>query len=146
MIDNTTKHKIDRLITKCKKLISWKTPPSKKLNQLDIPTISEMIKLANWKLGYKFYNQQLPKKIELLLNTDKQNGSLQKTHKYETRNKKLLNQPLVTTKNYQNSFLCETLKQYQTLPKELREIKPIQRFTKRCKEFLHNSKNSQQQS
>ena len=68
-------------------------------NQLDILTISEMVKLANWKLGYKFYNQQLPKKIELLLNTDKQNGSLQKTHKYETRNKKLLNQPLVTTKN-----------------------------------------------
>ena len=54
-----------------------------------------MIKLANWKLGYKFYNQQLPKKIELLLTTDKQNASLQK---YDTRYMKLLNQPLVTTK------------------------------------------------
>ena len=137
MIDNTTKHKIDRLITKCKKLISWRTPSSKRSN-LDIPAVTEMIKLANWKLGYKFYNQQLPK-IELLLTTDKQNASLQKTHKYDTRYKKLLNQPLVTTKNYHNSFLCETLKQYQTLPRELRDIKPIQRFTKRCKEFLHNN-------
>ena len=49
MIDNTTKQKIDRLITKCKKLISWRTPSSKRSNQLDILTISEMIKLANWK-------------------------------------------------------------------------------------------------
>ena len=105
-----------------------------------------MIKLANWKLGYKFYNQQLPKKIELLLNTDKQNGSLQKTVKYETRNKKLLNQPLVTTKNYHNSFLCETIKQYQTLPKELRDTRSLHGFTKRCKEFLYHSKNSQHQS
>ena len=112
---------------------------------MDIPTMPEMIKLSNWKLGYKFYNHQLPNKIELLLNTDKQNGSLQKTHRYETRNKKLLNQPLVTTKNYHTSFLCETLKQYQILPQEVRETKPIQRFTKRCKEFLHNSKNCQQQ-
>ena len=40
-------------------------------------------------------------------------------------------------------FLCETLKQYQILPQELRETKPIQRFIKRCKEFLHSSKNCQ---
>ena len=56
-----------------------------------------MIKLANWKLGHTFYNQQLPRKIEILLNTEKQNDSLKKTHKYETRHKKLMNQPLVTT-------------------------------------------------
>ena len=76
-----------------------------KVNQLDIPTISEMIKLANWKLGYKFYNQQLPKKIELLLNTDKQNGSLQKTHKYETRYKKLPQPTIGHNKKLPQQFL-----------------------------------------
>ena len=57
-----------------------------------------------------------------------------------------MNQPLVITKNYHNSFLCETLKQYQILPKGLRGVKPIQTFIKKCKEFLHNNKNSQQLS
>ena len=57
-----------------------------------------------------------------------------------------MNQPLVITENYHNSFLCETLKQYQTLPKELREVKPTQTFIKKCKELLHNNKNSQQLS
>ena len=93
-------------------------------------------------MGHKFYNQQLPRKIEMLLNTDKQNESLQKTHKYETRQKKLMNQSLVTTKNYHNSFLCETIKQYQTLPKEIRDIKSIQSFTIKCKDLLHNNKDT----
>ena len=78
MTDNTTKHKIDRIITKCTKLINWREPSSKRVYQLNIPTIFEIIKLANWKLGHKFYNQQLPSKIEILLNTDKQNDSLKK--------------------------------------------------------------------
>ena len=56
MTDNTTKQKIDRIITKCIKLINWKTPSSKRVHQLGIPTIFEMIKLANWKLGHKIYN------------------------------------------------------------------------------------------
>ena len=78
---------------------------------------------------------QVAKKIELLLNTYKQNGSLQKTHKYETRNKKLLNQPLVTTKNYHNSFLCETIQQYQTLPKELGDNRSFMDAQKGAKIF-----------
>ena len=116
MIDNTTKQKIDRMI-KCIKLISWKAPTPQKDSKLGIPTIHEMIKLANWKLGHKLYNHKLPEKIETLLKTDKQNDTLRKTHKYETRQKTLMNQPLVTTKNNHNSFLCETLKQYHQLPK-----------------------------
>ena len=45
--------------------------------------------------------------------------------------------------NYHNSFLCETLKQYHQLPKELRDIKTIHAFTKKCKELLHKNKNPQ---
>ena len=131
---------------KCIKLISWKAPTPQKDSKLGIPTIHEMIKLANWKLGHKFYNHKLPEKIETLLKTDKQNDTLRKTHKYETRHKALMNQPLVTTKNYHNSFLCETLKQYHQLLKELRDIKTIHTFTKKCKELLHKNKNSQHQA
>ena len=112
MIDHITKQKIDKMISKCIKLISWKLPSPQTQNDLGIPTIHEMTKLANWKLGHKLYNHKLPGKIESLLQTDKLNDSLKKTHNYETRHKKLMNQPLVTTKNYHNSFLCETLKQY----------------------------------
>ena len=146
MIDNTTKQKIDRMITKCTKLISWKAPTFQKDSKLGIPTIHEMIKLANWKLGHKLYNHKLPEKIETLLKTDKQNNTLRKTHKYETRQKTLMNQSLVTTKNYRNSFLRKTLKQYHQLPKELRDIKTIHTFTKKCKELLHKNKNPQHQA
>ena len=142
MIDHTTKQKMDKMISKCIKLISWKTPSPQTYIDLGILTIQEMIKLANWKLGHKLYNHNLPKKIESLLQTDKLNDSLKKKHKYETRHKNLMNQPLLTTRNYHNSFLCETLKMYHQLPKELRDIKTIKTFTNKCKELLHKNSSS----
>ena len=127
--------------TKCIKLITWNVTPQPQRSR--IPTIYEMIKLANLKLGHKLYSHKLPIKIETLLKTDKQSDTLKKTYKYNTRHKKLMNQPLVTTKNYYNSFLCETLKQYHQLPKELRDTKSIHTFTKKCKEYLFQTRNPQ---
>ena len=127
---------MDKMINKCIKLINWKVPTLQQKEKLGIPTIHEMINLSNWKLGHKLYNQRLSGKLDTLLKTDKLNDSLRKTHKYNTRQKKLMNQPQVTTRNYHHSFLCETLKQFHKLPKELREIKNLKTFTKKCKEYL----------
>ena len=42
MIDHMTKQKIDKMISKCIKLISWKLPSPQTQNDLGIPTIHEM--------------------------------------------------------------------------------------------------------
>ena len=53
MIDNTTKQKIDRMITKCIKLISGKVPSPQSHSKLGIPTIHEMVKLSKLEVRTK---------------------------------------------------------------------------------------------
>ena len=49
--------------------------------------IESLIKLELMKLGYRFHNNDLPKKIIELIKTGWKNRSLIKRHTYNTRNK-----------------------------------------------------------
>ena len=52
-----------------------------------------------------------------MIATDSLNKSLEKTHRYHTRNKNKLNLPKINNKNYRNSFLYQANKQIMLLLK-----------------------------
>ena len=65
-----------------------------------------MIKLENYKFGYKLKYNLLPTKTQELCYLDDKNESLKKQHQYPTRNKDLPNLPKNMNKAYRDSYLC----------------------------------------
>ena len=61
--------------------------------------------LENCKFGYKLINKQLPRKIEESCMFDNNRNSLEKSHRYNTRNKRIPNVPIKMNKIYRASFL-----------------------------------------
>ena len=90
---------------------------TKDLNNLKILTINKLIRLEHAKLGYRLENKQLPEKIMKIISTDSLNKSLEKTHKYNTRNRNKLYLPKIKNKQYRNSFLYQANKEIMLLPK-----------------------------
>ena len=90
---------------------------TKDLNNLKILTINKLIRLEHAKLGYRLENKQLPDKIMKIFSTDSLNKSLEKTHKYNTRNRNKLYLPKIKNKQYRNSFLYQANKEIMLLLK-----------------------------
>ena len=82
---------------------------------------------------HKLEHNRLPGKLPLLFKTDNKGKSLQKTHKYNTRTKNIPKLPKAQTKPYKNSFLSKCINDYQTIPKELRELTNSKLFSKKLK-------------
>ena len=104
-------NRIQRIQTKCLKEIT-KNPATLKILNID-----KLIRLEHAKLGYRLEHKQLPEKIMKIITTDSMNKSLEKTHKYNTRNKNNLYLPKIKNKQYRNSFLYQAIKEIMLLPK-----------------------------
>ena len=89
---------------------------------LGIRKLYEAIKMENCKMMHKLEHHKLPGKLPLLFMSDNKGKSLQKTHKYNTRTNNIPKLPKTQTKLYSNSFLTKCITDYQTIPKEIREI------------------------
>ena len=100
---------------------------------LGIMKLYEAIKMENCKMMHKLEHHNLPGKLPLLFLSDNKGKSLQKTHKYNTRTKNIPKLPKTQTKLYSNSFLTKCITDYQTIPKEIREIPNRKLFTKKYK-------------
>ena len=100
----------------CFKLMTHTTPNSKNYKNEKILTLNQLIELENTKLGYKLYHNTLPVRLAKQIKTDSMSTALSKTHKYNTRHKSLLNLPLATNKLYHNSYLCKSIKCFNSLP------------------------------
>ena len=98
--------------------------------------LSNLLKLENYKLGYKLINKMLPKKLSSDISVDKNNNSLQKQHKYDTRNKNQLNIPKHESSLYHNSFLCASIRDYSTLPHSITSSTSLHTFMVHCKRYL----------
>ena len=107
--------------------------PLAKTNFLNL---SNLIKLENYKLGYKLINKMLPKKLSADMSIDKNNNPLHKQHKYDTRNKNQLNIPKHKSSSYHNSFLCASIRDYSTLPHSITSCTSLHAFMVRCKHYL----------
>ena len=125
--------KIQKLQNKCIRQICLKQNTAQSLGIL---SIDKMIMLENMKFGYKLVHQMLPKRIAEICCEDSNNQSLNKTHKYGTRNKSVPNLPKKMNKLYRNSFLCKGPQSWLTLSVETREKYNLKSFIKKCKENL----------
>ena len=95
--------------------------------------LHEAIKMENCKMMHKLEHYNLPGKLPLLFMTNNKGNSLQKLHKYNTRTKNIPKLPKTHTKLYSNSFLTKCITDYQTIPKEIREITNRKLFIKKYK-------------
>ena len=129
--------KLQKLQNEClKELLKKKKVNANDHRLLKILKISDQIKLENTKLAYKTKHSQLPEKVQLSCKTDSNRLSLVKTHRYHTRQKTELNLPRAATKSYKNSFLFQSIVDYQKLPAELKKMSHYPLFIRKVKEFL----------
>ena len=74
--------------------------------------VEDLIKLEQYKLGYKACNNLLPARLLTCLFTDSKDRTLKKTHGYNTRHKEIPNVPVMSGTKYRNSFMYMCMKEY----------------------------------
>ena len=114
MINNEMLNRLQRIQTKCLKYINKRISQP---HELKLLSVKQLVQLEHAKLGYRLQNKLLPRKIIQIIATDSSNKSLEKTHRYHTRNKNKLTLPKIKKKNYRDSFLYQANKQIMLLPK-----------------------------
>ena len=138
-INNDQLNKLQRIQTESLQLIVPQNKTGNLNKELGILTIKDMIKLENYKFGYKLKYNLLPKKTQELCNVDNKNESLKKQHPYPTRNKEMPNLPKHMNKAFRASYLCAWPQIFQTLPVET-QLKCSQHcFTTSCKYLLKHA-------
>ena len=123
-------------IRKCQEAAAGLIAKGKSLVELDLLPIDCLIKQELCKLGRRYVNGDLPLPIMNTMTTNSMNKSLEKKHKYCTRNKNIPNNPKACTNTYQMSYLVTSLSEYQKLPLRIKEIRPDLSFKKILKKHL----------
>ena len=88
------------------------------------------------KFGYKFLNNDLPVEIMNCAKNDHKGKSLVKIHRYNTRNKYVLNLPIAKNSKYLSSIFCKGNASLMQLPDHIKNIKNYFCFVCTCKKFL----------
>ena len=72
--------------------------------------------------------------------TESKKVSLLKNHPYKTRHKNKPNRPLATNSSYYNSFLCKSIRDFETLSVVTQQIKSLLLFVQKAKHsILHDN-------
>ena len=106
-----------------------------------ILNITSLIRLEHLKLGYRMLHKSLPPQINSHLSTDQNKNSLEKSHKYDTRNKNKPNLPQIKNKIYKNSFLYQSNKELLLLPQKITAQPTKRSFIKCVKNLLLDATN-----
>ena len=128
--------KLQKMQNKCVQLIDPSLAIEKIYKEHKIPRLTEMIFTECCKLWHRYTLKLLPSKLSAIMTKDSRQKSLIKTHRYGTRNKKVLNTPLAMTNLYKNSFFVSGLTKYQRLQQTTRDIRDIDLFSKTLKQGL----------
>ena len=94
----------------------------------------ELVNLEQNKLGYKMNNNLLPLNLARVLLTDRIGETLKKQHKYNTRQKEHPNLPNHHSKLYNDSFLVQSIKSYNNLNADIKNLKTLYKFAVTIKE------------
>ena len=137
MISNRSLTKLQKIQNKCYKLIFGSEATEKNYHSSKILRISEMIKLANLKHGYKIQYSHLPERVLFCSTSDNNDKRLVKEHRYPTRNKGIPNLPMTNCVHYRQSFLYQSILIYQKLPLSAKSILNESLFIKRCKDLIY---------
>ena len=137
IISNTQLNTMQKLQNNALKLIDPNHSSIEKVyKNLKVLKIRESLMIENCKMAHKLEHKKLPGKLPLLFNTDNLGRSLEKAHKYNTRTKNIPNLPKTHTKQYRNSFLCNCITDYQTVPIEIRQLKNSKTFSKKLNSLV----------
>ena len=129
--------KLQKIQNICIKIIGRGQGPIDNLYRThNILTVEKQINLELCKLWHKKTLGQIPPKLMENMMTDHRKLSLKKTHKYQTRQKNLLNRPNSTHKEYHDSFLVKGNRIYSRLNETLRTEDKMGKFVKSLKKHL----------
>ena len=100
--------------------------------ELHLMPVQKVIKFALCKLGFNVSQKQYPEPILALFT--KFGG--QKLHRYLTRNKHIPNLQKGYSEQFRNSFLCRSIKEYNSLPVDLKTVTNCRLFLSQLKRYL----------
>ena len=138
LLSQANLNKLQRIQNACVKTIDNKKSVNneQRYKTYNILNVRKTIQLELSKLWHKHQMNLLPAKLTETMSLDQNDQSLQKVHKYNTRNKTLSNRPLAKNWAYEHSFLVKGLRTYSNLPPETVQIENYNRFCKQVKKDL----------
>ena len=116
MITESQLSHLQKLQDKCVQLISPRRNTNNIYEEHKILNLKELLLLENVKTWYKHKTKILPMQLYGNMSNDAHHLSLFKTHKYDTRNKEIINMPLAKNKRYKTSFLSKGLLDFINCP------------------------------
>ena len=134
MLTTEQKNKLRSLQNKCVKLIDLTKSMEDTYKKHKILTLEQLVDLEQKKLCYNFNHNHLPLNLEKLMLTNCRGKSLKKQHAYNTRLKKYPNLPTHKSKVYNNSFLVQSLKNYNALEHPTKNCTSLKKFISLVKE------------
>ena len=130
-----TKLKIQQ--DKCMRLIDSRLTTDQVYVKYKILQLDHLIDLELCKMGFKLRLNELPVNLLDTFKSDSKGDSLEKTHRYNTRQKNEPNLPSTSSKKYHQSFLFQGIKRYSTLPSKIKSITKYNKFISALKnEYL----------
>ena len=136
MITKEILNEIQKVQNYCLSMINPHQTPKNTAKLEKILNITSLIRLEHLKLGYGMLHKTLPPQINYHLSTDHNKQSLEKLHKYSTRNKNKPNLPKIKNKDYRNSFLYQSSKELMLLPQIIMPLTTKTTFIKSIKKLL----------
>ena len=133
-----SKKLIQNQLNKCITLVKKGKESNVKTNCTFL-NLDQLIKLENFKLGFKLTHNELPNRLIKILSHDKNKKSLTKQHQYNTRNKDQLNIPKHSSLSYHKSFLTSCIRDFATLPSSVLSSQEYHSFVHKCKNLLLTS-------
>ena len=110
--------------------------PNSGFKENKILRVDSLIEFENSKFGYKLIHGLLPKKIETACMFDHNKSNLNKSHRYQTRHKKIPNVPIRMNKQYRASFLNKGSQSLLTIKAEIKDKPNLKSFSYALKEHL----------
>ena len=132
--------RLQKIQDKGVQLIANHRPLEDIYNDYKILKIDQLIKLENIKIWFKHHNNLLPTRLSQNMKTDHAKCSLEKQHKYNTRNKGIPNLPHTSTKKYKDSFLAQGLRDYQLTTQNIKDARNVRHCTSLAKQLILNSR------
>ena len=132
-------NKIRTIQNKCMKMLQAGCQSQQMYKHLKLLNLSQLINLENNKLAYKIYHKHLPSRMLDIINSDSHDKTLNKNHRYNTRNKKVPNLPKANSVMYHQSFLYRGVKSMSTLHPDILNSSNIKAMIRACKKLYHEN-------
>ena len=136
MLDKCSLNKLQKLQNKAVNTLFPKLNMDLCFTKSKILRVKSLIKLEEYKLGYKMCHNLLPRPLHNCLLTEHCDRTTEKMHSYNTRHKSTPNLPHAKTRKYRNSLLFSTIQSYMHLPLDCKDSKTLVSFVKKCKTML----------